>query len=188
MICQKCGKNNAEIYYKQTINGKTEEYALCSHCAEALKKEGKLDMKMPSLFDELGFGIGGKSIYGLEELFGLPASKTVKTRSEKKRCTLCSSTFDELVKNGRVGCAQCYKVFSDELRNSIESIHGKALYVGRGTEKTVKEETGKTQENNKENIEKLKKELEKAIYEQEFEKAAVLRDKIKAAESSKEEN
>ena len=184
MICQRCGKNNAEIYYKQTINGKSEEYALCSHCAEELKKEGKLDMKIPSLFDDFGFGFGSKGIYGLEEMFGIPATNVITTRNEKKKCTLCSSTFDELVKSGRVGCAECYKVFADELKNSIESVHGKAVYVGRNGERTVKESVEMSEEDN---VNKMKKELEKAIADQEFEKAAELRDKIREAERTAEE-
>ena len=47
MTCNKCGQNHAEIYYKQTINGNTVEYALCSKCAEELKMNGKLNIKMP---------------------------------------------------------------------------------------------------------------------------------------------
>lgn len=187
MICQKCGKNNAEIYYKQTINGKSEEYALCTHCAEELKNTGKLDIKIPSLFDDFGFGIGGKGIFGLEEMFGLPASNAVKLQTEKKRCTLCSSTFDELVKSGRVGCSECYKVFNDELRNSIESIHGKAVYVGRNTVKDEKESKKNNEKTKEDRINNLKKELEKAILEQEFERAAELRDEIRAADNSAED-
>lgn len=185
MICQRCGKNNAEIYYKQTVNGKSEEYALCSHCAEELKKTGKLDMKIPSLFDDFGFGMGGKGLLGLEEMFGLPASSTVRARAEKKRCTLCSSTFDDLVKSGRVGCSECYKVFADELKNSIEAIHGKAVYVGRNVQKEENKETKK--ETAEDKISVLKRELEKAISEQEFERAAELRDEIKALENTTEE-
>ena len=182
MVCKNCGKNNAEIYYKQTINGKTVEYALCTQCAEKLKKEGKLDIKIPSFFDDFGFGISNNGLYGIEELFGLPASSKNARRSEKKTCTLCSSTFDDLVKNGRVGCAKCYEVFADELRHSIESIHGKSEYIGRTPEKCKEKET------KEDKINTLKAELDSAIAEQEFEKAAVLRDEIRALENSAEEN
>ena len=140
------------------------------------------------MFDDFGFGIGGKGLLGLEEMFGLPASNTSRTRAEKKRCTLCSSTFDDLVKSGRVGCSECYKVFADELRNSIESIHGKAVYVGRNIPKEKNENAEVIPETKEDKIAVLKKELEKAISEQEFEKAAELRDRIKEIEKSAEDN
>lgn len=184
MICERCGKNKAEIYYKQTVNGKTVEYALCSHCADSLKKEGKLDMNMPSFFEDSIFGFGGKGLYGLDELFGLPASTPTKRMSEKKKCTLCSSTFDELVKMGRVGCAECYKVFADELKSSIESIHGKAGYVGNACEVESTDDNKKIGKFDR--LTELKKELDTAIAAQEFEKAAVLRDEIRALDNKQD--
>lgn len=177
MICKRCGKNNAEVYYKQTVNGKSTEYALCTHCAEELKKEGKLNIKLPSLFDDFGFGIND-SFFGLNELFGLPLESGKGLIAEKKKCSLCSSTFDDLVSTGKVGCAKCYDVFSDELRNSIMSIHGNAEYAGKRPKKFKKVET------KQDKIKKLKAEMKNAIKLQEFEKAAELRDEIKSLEEA----
>ena len=172
MICKRCGKNKAEIYYKQTVNGHTEEYALCSKCAEEMQKEGSINIKMPSLFDDFDFGFDS-----LNELFGINYDKKRPQIAEKKRCTLCSSTFDDLVKSGKVGCAECYKVFSDELKRSVEGIHGKAKYMGRRPKKYKEKET------KEEKINTLKAELKNAIDAQEFEKAATLRDEIRALEN-----
>ena len=36
MKCQHCGKNEATIYYKSTVNGRTTEASVCQHCAEEL--------------------------------------------------------------------------------------------------------------------------------------------------------
>lgn len=177
MLCNECGKDKAEFYYKHTVNGNTSEYALCSECASRLKKEGKLNVKLPMMFDDFSFGVLPEGLYKLNGLFGSPYTPK---RTEKKKCTLCASTFDELVKNGRVGCAKCYEVFADELAKSIESIHGKAKYAGRRTNKPCErcETTDKLTE--------LKNELKKAIKEQEFERAAVLRDEIKQLENRKD--
>lgn len=187
MICNECGKNNAEIYYKQTINGKTHEYALCAECAEKLKKEGKINLKMPAGFDDFHFP--HSSFFNMDDFLGLPFGAKPQRIAEKKKCTLCSSTFDELVKSGRVGCAKCYEVFKDELRSSIESIHGKAIYIGSENEKpqaenNVVNDNDKINEKPQNELEKLKDELKQAIANEEFEKAAVLRDKIKALEES----
>ena len=36
MLCQNCGKNEANIRYTQIINGVKKEVALCSNCAKKL--------------------------------------------------------------------------------------------------------------------------------------------------------
>lgn len=184
MICNECGKNKAEIYYKQNVNGKTYEYALCSECAERLKKEGKINIKIPSMLDDFHFPHG--SFFNMDELFGLPFGAKPQRVAEKKKCTLCSSTFDELVKSGRVGCAKCYEVFKDELQSSIESIHGKAIYIGSEDVKNQTEQNyvDDVKDEPLNEVETLKAELKKAIENEEFEKAAILRDKIKAFEES----
>ena len=44
MLCQNCGKNEANIRYTQIINGVKKEVALCSNCA---KKLGMDEFEMP---------------------------------------------------------------------------------------------------------------------------------------------
>ena len=39
MLCQNCGKNEANIRYTQIVNGVKKEMALCSDCAEKLGVE-----------------------------------------------------------------------------------------------------------------------------------------------------
>ena len=34
MKCEKCGKNEATMYYKETVNGVTRELHLCPSCAQ----------------------------------------------------------------------------------------------------------------------------------------------------------
>lgn len=175
MICKRCGKNNAEIYYKQTVNGHTEEYVLCAQCADELKKQGKLNIGTSGFFDDFGFG-KESSFFGLSDIFGLPRGSGRTKQSEKKKCTLCASTFDDLVRNGKVGCAKCYEVFSDELRGSVESIHGKAKYMGKIPKRF------KAKETKADKLKALKAEMDGAIKSQEFERAAELRDAIRALE------
>lgn len=164
MLCQKCHKNNASVHIKQVINGEISERMLCPECAE---KEN-----LGSFFstDSLFSGFFSDSILG-----GIPAI-------EKKVCPLCKSTRRELAKSGRAGCAECYNVFSEELKKMIYGIHGNAVHSGSAPGKHV-EQLQKSKE-----IEALKKEQESAILEENYEKAAEIRDKIKAMENGKEEN
>lgn len=176
MLCKKCGKKQANIYYKQTVNGKTKEYALCEDCAEELKKSGELDIKMPSLWNKYDNSFGLEDLFGINGLLSSPFEGVKTVRSEKKKCSLCGSTFDGLVKNGKVGCAKCYEIFADELRRTVESIHGKEQHTGR-TPKRIKAKESKTDK-----INALKAELKSAVKKQEFEQAAVLRDEIRRLE------
>lgn len=175
MLCQNCKKNNATVFYKETINGETSSYALCSECAKKMEDEGKISFNSPlesigdgffSPFDEINDIFSG--------FFGKP-QKAISAY-EEKRCPMCKSSFNDIVKAGKVGCAKCYETFASELESTVKSIHGNVSHVGRtsGPWKKKKEKNDK--------IAKLKSELAAAIEAQEFEKAAELRDKIKETE------
>ena len=41
MLCEKCSKNEATVFYREIVNGKEKKYSLCSDCAAKLEKEGK---------------------------------------------------------------------------------------------------------------------------------------------------
>ncbi|MBR4881805.1 MAG: UvrB/UvrC motif-containing protein [Clostridia bacterium] len=153
MLCSKCHKNEASVYFKQNINGEVREYALCRECAAEA---------------ELGFAP--------LNLFGSMFTP-VRPKTEQKRCTLCSSTLADIKKKGKVGCAECYSVFADELKPMIENIHRTAKHCGRAPE-------GYAQSKKAENeLDKLKKELKAAIDAEEYERAAELRDLIKSKEA-----
>ena len=158
MLCQRCQKNNATVHLKQVINGVKTEMLLCPECAE---KEN-LGSFFPQ--DDLLSGFFSNSVFGNDYL------------KEQKRCSLCGSTRRDLAEKGRAGCAKCYEVFSEELANIIYGIHGNAVHTGSVPGKHA-ESLAKRKE-----IEDLKKEQQKAVLEQDYEKAAVIRDKIKELE------
>ena len=77
-----------------------------------------------------------------------------------------------------MGCADCYERFYNKLLPSIQRIHGKAKHSGKvppvhEEEVTVKEKTAE------EKIADLEAEMQKAVAEQSFERAAIIRDEIK---------
>lgn len=49
MKCQKCNKNEANVQYRETVNGVTREISLCSHCA---KETGLLD-RTSGMFEKM---------------------------------------------------------------------------------------------------------------------------------------
>lgn len=167
MKCQHCNEREATTFLRKNINGSKTEMHLCSECAKEL---GVMEEFSPeNFFADAFFG----NLLGA----GIPAMNVL---SGIDRCEYCGSTFNDIVKSGRLGCAHCYSRFEDELEPSIVKIHGKTRHVGKNVT-YVTEEDENQQEKKKEenNVDTLKEELKTAIKEQRFEDAAVLRDKIK---------
>lgn len=171
MICQSCNKNKANTHIKTIKNGELREYMLCSECAEKLGYSNPLD-----LFD-FSFGNFLSSVFGNEYSTNrsLQSGNTV-------RCKKCGSSFDEISRRGKVGCADCYETFKNELMPLIERIHGNTTHVGK-----IPSSAGENVKL-KNNIKNLKQELKVAINKQEFERAAQLRDEIKIMEGQVKKN
>jgi protein arginine kinase activator len=173
MLCEKCGKNQANTLIRESIGGKVKEVHLCSECAAKLGYDSLLKTFSPLA----GFSIGLPGILGSLLSQGAPE----KEPSQTKRCSFCGTSFDEIAQSAMTGCAHCYKEFYQELLPSIQRIHGRTHHVGKipqsaGRELKLKNElTG------------LRKELEDAVTAQEYEKAAVLRDRIKELEKKTDE-
>jgi len=162
MLCMKCKKKEAAFYYKQTVNGKVNETALCADCASKLQVSDDIDI-------DIDFN-------PFAELFGGLSTAQRRRSDTRRRCTLCGLTFSDLVRSGKVGCAKCYEVFADELAPTVNQLHGKAEHNGRAPGHFA----AKNEKKNK--LKKLKAELRCAIESQDFEQAAVLRDRIKEIE------
>lgn len=161
MICNKCNKNEATFFLEQNINGNITKIALCPECAQEYNDK---NFKAYSTFNLLG---------GLFQ----PAAFTKLRNDEIKKCTLCASTFADISKSGKVGCAECYKVFRDELTPTVKRLHGNVKHVGRNPGGCRKAETNSNSKTD--DITDLKNQLNEAIAREDYERAAILRDKIR---------
>lgn len=172
MRCQICGKNQANVYLKQVVNGEETELSLCEDCARNFGVSNIMEDSFDSGFDEF-FGSLFSNFSSLP--YGEENFSTV-------RCKGCGTTFSDISSTGRVGCANCYSTFSRELLPYIRRIHGNTKHVGKvaaccggGGACTALSRESK--------LNSLKKKLEEAVEKQEFEQAAILRDEIKALSS-----
>ena len=173
MLCEKCKKRTAAVFYNENINGKTRSFSLCSECAAALREKGDLQdiTSMTGTFAD-PFSELQDNLFG--GFFGI--SKAIDPHSEKS-CPRCNSTYADILKEGRVGCPECYTVFSRELSHMIRSIHGTTTHIGAipARHRAIMER--------REQIKRLRGEMQEAIKKEDFEAAARLRDEIKAAEA-----
>ena len=53
MKCEKCGKNEVTVYYRETVNGKTTEKRLCADCAREEGLDHAFETEMDDIFREL---------------------------------------------------------------------------------------------------------------------------------------
>lgn len=165
MLCQKCSKNEATTHIKRVVNGEATESHLCSSCAQALGYDsifGGFDLSIPNIFS---------SFFG-DSLLSLGGVKT-------ERCEKCGSSFDDIVRSGMVGCADCYEKFYDKLLPSIQRIHGKTKHAGKKPPVSKKAQATAPEKTKEEIILEKEQEMKAAVEAQEFEKAAVLRDELK---------
>ena len=168
MLCQHCNHNEATTHVKSNINGKVTEYMLCADCAEK--------MGYGNLFSDFHTEFGS--------LLGSFFSSALPARTGATRCPVCHSTYNDIADSGKVGCANCYETFFDELMPTIRRVHGNTEHTGRRPKafhspKEIKEEKVQQSENK---ADKLKAELDEAIKTQNFERAAEIRDELKGME------
>ncbi len=163
MKCVKCKVNDATTHVKRIVNGEYEEYMLCADCAHEMGFNNVFDSTMPDMFGGLI-----KSIFGT----ALPA------RSQATRCDVCGATYGDISNTGKVGCAHCYELFLPQILPSLRRIHGNTTHCGKRPD--TSSEVDSTDEVSE--LESLKAELKVAIEEQNFERAAQLRDMIKERE------
>lgn len=172
MKCQNCGEHDANFRYTEIINGVKKELNLCEECAKKMGVDN-LNFNIPINFSSFF----GDFLNEYDDSEFIP----MLTPTNKLQCNVCKMTYDEFMNTGRFGCSNCYDVFADKIEPVLKRLHGNTKYLGR---KAITTNTPIKTDDKKENSEltNLRRELKAAIKEENYEKAATLRDKIKQIE------
>lgn len=191
MLCDNCGKKEANVKYSENINGVKREFNLCEECSKKLGI-GEINFKMPIDFS---------SFFGdFMEDFATPEFMPLFSDIKTLKCNDCGYTFDDIVNTGRLGCANCYDVFEDRLDPIIRKIQNSNRHIGRigkildsKIEKRQEKNDNKKVENKEESsnknnneLENLQLKLKEAIKDERYEEAAKIRDRIKEIEKNQE--
>lgn len=163
MKCQSCGKKEATVRYMENINGKKQEMHFCVDCARKLGFVNFSDMFSP-IFTNIPNFFGD---FALEE---------------ELKCPTCGYTFDDYTNTGLLGCPDCYNTFEDRLDDIFLKLHGKNRHI-KLDGRTLNKKVEKSSLSKEEKILQLKDELKELVENEEYEKAAVIRDKIKKLEN-----
>ena len=181
MLCDNCGKREANVRYSENINGRRKELKLCEECSKKLGITN-MDFSMPIDFSSF-FG-------GFIEDFTTPEFMPLLSEIKTLKCNQCGYTFDDIADTGKLGCGNCYDVFEERLDSIIKRIQGANHHIGRvgkvidsKIEEKISSKFSNKKENKKEDkLEKLQEDLKQAIKEEKYEEAAKIRDEIKKME------
>jgi protein arginine kinase activator len=162
MVCDNCGAADAVIHLTQIVNNQMSVCHLCEKCAAAKGLEAS---DAPTNFPLTDF---------LAQMGGEDAPEPT---SETGRCGFCGLTFADFRETGRLGCPHCWSTFEAHLRGLLRRIHGATSHVGKvylPPDPTISEREKR--------LEGLRKRLQRAVDSEDFERAAELRDQIRALE------
>jgi len=157
MLCCVCKEKPATVHYTKIDGDKMQKVDLCEGCAKSK-------------------GVNDPTSFALADLLlGLGASQEVEQASggAAVRCPQCGFTQADFKKSGRLGCPECYKAFAEGLEGLLKTMHKGTRHVGKAPEALRQTRDLSDQ------LRALQKKLAKAIDEENFEQAAVLRDEIK---------
>lgn len=172
--CQACGARPAIVEFVQVTGDQRREMSLCRECAlsigmrsqvEAFQRLSQLLMQQPAMTeitDEMRAALG-------------------------TTCRRCGLVFEEFVKSGLLGCPECYSEFHDLLKPVLRRLHGvtrkvaekKAEPVQSALPRAARSEQRIAMGDSAESREQLEMQLNLALLEENYERAAVIRDQLK---------
>lgn len=161
MLCNECGKNEAKVHVTHIINGKKTETHLCEECAKKNQSIFNSNFSMENLFSAMLNNAFSSSAY-------LPG----------KGCSTCGMTYEQFRSTGKFGCSDCIETFKPKLLPVVKNIQGYDAHAGK-----IPKRAGGSYRVQKD-IEKLRDELKLMIDQEEYEKAAQIRDRIRDMESN----
>jgi len=172
MNCVVCEENRASVLLEEIgFDGKKQSYFLCSECSAHLEMSLLLDKVLMELFGK------GTSL----PFFDLLEDSDGAAHKCKYTCSECGLSFDEFKSRGTFGCATCYASFAKAVEPLLENTQGAVKHVGR-----VPKRGGATIKRTKQ-VDILRQHMNQAVADEDFSRAAFLRDQIKRLDSVADE-
>ncbi len=165
VMCERCGQRPAALQVTEVKDGERREHHLCEPCA---RQEGAL-LPVLSLAHILGGLVPLESPDGAgDALTGGPS------------CPECGWTGAQIQHTGQMGCPHCYEVFGRWVDPVVRRIHGSNEHRGK-----IPSRTGQAVRRQR-TLSLLRSQLADAVAQEEFERAAELRDQIRAQQQTGE--
>ena len=114
MLCEECQKNEAAFSVTVTSGGETTTRHLCGECMQ-----------------KMGLSLNGGEISGFLSSILSILSQSAEEKDNSPVCSGCGMHYSAFERTGRLGCAQCYHDFAEQLRPVLQRIHGNIQHEGR---------------------------------------------------------
>ena len=185
MLCEKCKIREANIQYTEVVNGVKKEHHFCAQCAK------EMDFGVYAAIFDGEFPLG-KLLSGL---LGIEDTEKGPDKLQQIACPTCGTSYSEFVKDSRFGCADCYSVFGPLMEDSIKQLQGSLMHTGKtpafqrmdhASQNEDSEEDGSDSSRNE--LNELDARLKEALRFEDYETAAVCRDRIKELRKGNEGN
>jgi protein arginine kinase activator len=159
MLCTICKEKPATVHLTQIVGDKMQKLDLCEDCA-----------KTKGINDPTSFGLAD-----LDLVLGLGASQQLEQAAGgvELKCPRCGFTQADFKKSGRLGCPECYVTFAEGLRGLLKTMHKGTRHTGKAPEAL------RATRENADRMKLLQAKLAKAIKDENYEQAALMRDEIK---------
>jgi protein arginine kinase activator len=175
MECSFCKGSEATCHLTKVVNGKAVEVHVCEQCIPEVNQTDLVDFDIWEAVSKLAAAKGlpdpAKMLEPVEDEEISAKSLLMPTGHPAQACTSCGFTGEDLRKTGRLGCPNCYAVFSEMLADVINDCQKGHQHLGKvpKSQKSVRQKS-------------LRDLLQKAVDTERFEDAASLRDQLKVLE------
>lgn len=195
MLCGICKTREARVFFTEISGGVRRKQCLCEECAA---KATGMNMALP--FGEGEMTLGGfisgilagvaKQEHFMEEDTEQEESESTAfedtddeqaddvQEADAVRCKKCGMTYGEFRRKNRLGCAECYHSFEQQLTQSFWQLQGTRQHANSTAKpkKRAKKHPKLTKK------EQLALQLEFAVEQEDYKLAAQLRDELRTLE------
>lgn len=192
MLCERCKIREANIQYTEVVNGVKKEHHFCAQCAK------EMDFGVYAAIFDGEFPLG-KLLSGL---LGIEDTNQGPDKLHQILCPTCKTSYDEFVRDSRFGCADCYSVFGPLMEDSLKQLQGSLIHTGKTplyqkSDYPISGSTGLEQDDQQDDTTPTDQEKEifqwdakltEALGLEDYETAALCRDKIRELKKGNETN
>ncbi|MFA6856150.1 MAG: UvrB/UvrC motif-containing protein [Treponema sp.] len=161
MLCDFCHKREAVFFIEQTGKTFRKKINICMECAvkHGLSPDPqKIQRSIGSLFEEISQA----------EKAGNP--------EENRLCPVCGRSLAAIRRTGRTGCPECWEIFKSELSSILSERGISGPYTGSMPRRVGSFRSVLTDRMD------IETKLEESVKNEDYEKAAVYRDYLRALE------
>jgi protein arginine kinase activator len=156
ILCESCGEREATIHFTEIVGNEKKETHLCAECHRQKLLPAQSTVTLTELLTALLNQVQQADLGALKKL----------------ACRACGMSYAEFQGSGRLGCPMDYEAFRKPLVEILERIQDDTHHIGR-----VPASADKALARHNELL-RLRRELERAVLQENYEKARELRDEM----------